>query len=269
MKNISIILGLTILFTACNLLENKEKKAIEICQRATDNAYLNALGLGINAIWLDYANMLAKNDPNKRFDWNARITNEMNVYIVSFVDQEGWGQRWEVDIVQNIVKYINANEYLCRKYGLSRFDKDPNFEIADIILDTLKIRNSKYDSDGSKEVVYILKACVINRTKKTLTKSEISGILKVIFKDKTVEGDKQWDTGFYSNASTSKPWNPDTKKDFYIETFGIKEIYLNYIPEYVFLEVNLKVEDPIGYTYNKNIAEYDLKDKWVKLKKVK
>ncbi len=40
--------------------------------------------------------------------------------MVAFTDERGWGHRWEVIIDEQIVKHINANEYLSRKYGFSR-----------------------------------------------------------------------------------------------------------------------------------------------------
>ena len=62
-------------------------------------------------------------------------------------------------------------------------------------------------------------------------------------------------------------WLPNTEKEFYIKTQGIEDIYLNYTPEYIFLEINLKAGDPIGFSYYKNIAEYNLKNKWKKIKR--
>jgi hypothetical protein len=280
MKKLMVIFGLTIL-TACSFFENKEKKAIEICQKAkvqlsTDNAFANlllnayggALGLGENATWLDYANMQAKKEPNKKYDWKAEATSEKNIYLVAFVDQDKWGQRWEVDIEQQIVKFVNQNEYLSRKYGLSRFDPEGNFEITNITTDTLKLASQYdyYSENSSKEIVYVFKASVINKTGKTITDADISGKLQVIFKDKTVEGENDWDSGFKNKISKSRPWNPDTEKDFYIKTKGIETVYLDYKPEYVFFEINLKAEDPVGFSYDKNIAEYDLKYKWENLK---
>lgn len=263
--------------TACNIFENKEKKAIEICQKAkvqfqTNNILgqlgLSMYGLTADATWLDFANMLAKQDPNKKQNWTANKTNEVGIYLVSFADEKGWGHRWEVAIEPQIVKHVNSNEYLCRKYGLSRFDPDGNFQITKIVTDTIKLENeNSYDSENNtSEIVYILKASILNKTGKSLTSAELTGKLQVIFKEKTVEGEKNWDSGIKTKISESRPWKPDTEKEFYIKTKGIDKIYLGYEPEYVFFEVNLKAEDPIGFKYDKGIAEYDLKNKWKSLK---
>ncbi len=272
MKKLTIIFGLTILITACNLFQDKEKKAIEICQK-TKLQYDYSLLLGINGLdnnstILDYANFQAKKEPNKRYDWEAKPTYVPNIYIVGFTDQDNWGQRWEVDIEQQIVKDINANEYLSRKYGLSSLDQSGNFEITNIIIDTLKLEksNSYYSENSSPEIVYVLKASVKNKTNKTLSDAEISGKLQVIFKDKTIDGYSNEESGFKTKISTSKPWIPDTKINFYIKTKGIEKIYLNYEPEYVFFAVRLKAEDPVGFAYDKYIEEYDIKNKWKSFK---
>ncbi len=273
MKKTTIIFGLILLVTACSLFENKEKEAIEICQKAkvqfeTDIAltslFLNTLGLDENVTWLDYANMVAKKDNNKKYGWKARATGERNIYLVSFVDQNNWGHRWEVDIEQQIVKYVDLDAYLCRKYGLSRFDPNGNFQITNITINTLKLEKkySYYEENRSKEIVYLIKASVVNKTEKTLTDASISGTLQVIFKDKTIEGGADYESGFKVEISKSRPWNPNTVKDFYLKTNGIEGIYLSYQPEYIFFEVNLKAEDPIGFSYDKSIAEYDIKNQW-------
>lgn len=278
MKQLTIIFGLTFLLTSCELFESKEKKAIETCKKAkvqidATNVWgylgLSMAGLTADATWLDYANMLAKQDPNTKQDWSARKTDEEGVYLVAFADERGWGHRWEVTLEQQIVKHVNANEYLSRKYGLSRLDSDGKFKITDITTDTLKLEKkySYYSNDKSKDVVYIMKGSVINNTDKTLTKAEITGKLQVIFKDKSLESSKDWDSGFKRKVTKSKPWKPQEKLDFYIKTKDIEEIYLQYDPEFVFFNVNISVEDPVGFTYDKAIEEYDLKDKWKTLKK--
>lgn len=271
MNKIAIIFGLIILMTSCNLIENKEEKAIEVCQNAKvqyvsdnifANLFLDAYGLGANANWLDFANMQAKKDPNNKYSWIAEKTIEENIYLVGFVDQKGWGQQWEVDIEQQIVKFVNQNEYLSRKYGLSRFDNDGNFQVTKITTDTMKLVRK----NSSQEIVYFLKASIVNKTGKTLTDANISGKLQVVFKDKTVEGASDYQSGFRTKVSKSRPWKTDTEKDFYIKTIGVEIVYLDYEPEYVFFEVNVEAEDPIGFSYDKNIAEYDLKNRWETLK---
>ena len=277
MYKLIIIFGLTALITSCNLFENKEKKAIQICQKAKVQIQISNVlgqlglakyGLTAGSTWIDYANVLAKQNPNKKQNWTAKKTKEDGIYLVAFADEDGWGHRWEVTIEQQIVKHINSNEYLFRKYGQTRFDPEGNFKIANIVIDTIKLEmdNSYYSENNSKKVVYILKASVINKTGKPLTSAEVSGKLQVIFKDKTIEGESNWDTGFKNKISKLNPWKPETERDFYLKTNGIEQIYLDYEPEYVFLEVNLKAEDPVGFTYDKAIEEYDLKRKWKFLK---
>ena len=269
---------LLLILSGCNLFENKEKRAIEIVQQSkmqfeTDNIFANLFlgytGIGQYSTWLDFANMIAKKDPNLKYTWKAKPTDEIGIYMVSFIDEENWGHRWEVALEEQTVKHINQNEYLSRKYGFSRLDSDGKFEIVNITMDTLKLERkySYYSNDKSMDIVYIMKGSIINNTDKTLTSADISGKLQVIFKDKTLESSKDWDSGFKRKVTKSKPWKPQEKIDFYIKTKNIEEIYLQYVPEYVFFNVNISVEDPVGFTYDKDIEEYDLKDKWQTLKK--
>lgn len=272
-----LLLVILFFFSSCNLFDNKEKKAIEIVQNAkmqfeTDNVFQNlALGMaGLNqgALWKDFANMIAEKDANTKFEWTAKTTDDSDILLVAFTDSRGWGHRWEVALEQQTVKHVNQNEYLTRKYGLSRLDKDRNFEIIDIKIDTMKIEKERglFSNNSSKKVVYTLEASMINKTGNTLTNADLSGTLKLIFKDKVIEGNNNYNSGFVDKVSKSKPWKPETVRKFLIKTKGIDLIYLDYIPEYALLEVNLEAEDPIGYSFDKNVEEYDIKEKWTILK---
>lgn len=277
MKILLTILTLTTLLASCDLFLNKEKKAIEVCQKAKvqfqsdnvfANAFLNAFGLGANATWLDFANMIAKRDPNKKYDWHAKIADDNRFYIVDFTDPDGWGHRWEVDIEQQIVKSINQNEYLSRKYGLSRFGGNEDFEVTKVKTSELKLDKhySYYDNSNKSDVSYVIKASVLNKTTKTITSATIEGKLKLIFKDKTVTGESTYESGFKSRISENKPWEPNTTREIYIKTKGIEKIYLNYVPEYVVFDISLKAEDPVGFTFDKDIADMDLIENWKSFK---
>ena len=277
LKKISIALLLTTLLISCDFFENKEKKAIEICQKAkvqfqADNAFanmaLNVYGLSVNATWLDFANMVAKQDPNKKYDWHAQKTDDNKFYIVDFTDPDGWGHRWEVDIDQQIVKSINQNDYLTRKYGLSRFGGNDEFEVTNVEKSELKLDKyySYYDNSNSSVVIYVTKASVLNKTNKTITFATIEGKLKLIFKDKTVTGESNYESGFKSRISENKPWEPNTRRESYIKTKGMDKIYLNYVPEYVVFDISLKAEDPTGFKFDKDIADMDLIENWKSFK---
>ncbi len=261
---------------SCSLFENKKKSAIEICQKAkvtfqSENPFVNLLlgsaGLGTNATWLDFANTIAKKDPNKKYDWDAKETKDNNLFLVEFVDENAWGYRWEVDIEQKIVKEVDGNDYLERKYGLSRLDVDSNFQINNIKKNTLKIEQlSSYWEKTKNQIVYVINASVVNKTDKVITSAEIDGKLKLIFKDKTIKGTSDYNSGFKEKISENRPWKPNTARDFFIKTKGIETIYLQYMPEYVIFDVSLKAEDPVGYTFDKDIAEYDLMENWKGIK---
>ncbi len=267
----------SVTLSSFSFFDNKEKKAIELVKGSkiqfdSENAwaslFLGVVGLGQGATWQDFSNTIVKQKTNKKFKWSAEKTKESGLFLVAFADEEGWGHRWEVNIEQQTVNLVNQNEYLSRKYGLSRFDSDSNFEIVSIETDTLKVEKlyNYYSDKSSKKIVYILKAKAKNKTGKIITDAKISGKLTVIFKDKTIEGESGYESGFKTNISLTNPWNPNMEKLFYIKTNGIDQIYLSYQPEYVFFEVGIKAEDPIGYKYDKNIQEFDLKNKWKNLK---
>jgi len=277
MKSVSTLLILITLLTSCSIFDNNGRKAIEVCQKAkvqfqTENALANALldvyGLGVNATWLDFANMLAKKDPNKKYDWHAKKTDNDKFYIVDFTDSEGWGHRWEVDEEQQIVKSINQNEYLTRKYGFSRFDGNDEFEVTRVQKSELALSShyNYFENKNSPEISYVIKASVLNKTSKTITSAAISGQLKMIFKDKTITGLSDYESGIKSRISENNPWEPNTTREFYIKTKGIEKIYLNYIPEYIVFDISLKAEDPVGYSFDKDIIDIDLKEKWKSFK---
>src|SRR5690625_2190760 len=126
MKNVFYFSVLVFILSSCNVLDNNEKKAIELVQESkvqieTDNIlrdlFLNFMGIGQNTTWLDFANLIVKDDPNQKYICIAESTDEVGIYIVSFVDEKNWGHRWEVDIEEKMVKHINQNEYLSRKHG--------------------------------------------------------------------------------------------------------------------------------------------------------
>lgn len=274
MKKFLTILTLTTLLTSCDLFVNKEQKAIETCQKAKvqfqsdnalENTFLNAYGLRTNATWLDFANMIAKQDPNKKYDWHARITDDNKFYIVDFTDPDNWGHSWEVDIEQKIVKSINENDYLSRKYGFTRFGGNEDFEVTKVEKSELQLdRNYSYYNSN---VSYIIKASVLNKTNKIITSATIGGELKLIFKDKIIVGGSNYESGFESRISENKPWEPNTTKEFYIKTKGIEKIYLNYVPEYVVFDISLKAEDPVGFSFDKDIADMNLIENWKVFKK--
>lgn len=277
MKNFLIILTITTFCYSCNIFENKERKAIEVCQKAKiqfrlDNSLVNTFAsgyeLGTNATWLDFANMIAKQAPNIKYEWHAKITDDNKFYIVDFTDLDNWGYRWEVDIEQQIVKSINDNEYLTMKYGSSRFDGNEYFKVTEVKKCELKFdeKYNYYDNSNTSDVVFLIKASVLNKTNKIITAAEIEGKLKLIFKDKTVTGESDYKSGFKVLVSKNNPWEPNTTREFYIKTKGIEKIYLNYVPEYVVFDVSLKALDPVGFLFDKDIAEIELKENWKSFK---
>jgi hypothetical protein len=272
MRSVLAILFTTTILTAssCNVLNNKEKEAIEICQKGKaqfltedifTNIFLNIVGLNEDATWLDFANALAQEEPNKKYDWSAVGTDEKGVYIVSFADEKGWGHRWEVTIDQQIVKHINSNEYLVRKYGLSRMSDSEDFKITHIQTDTLLLTGGT-----PQEIVYKFKGTVVNNTDKTIIDADIEGELKLIFEEKTVSGGSGYQNGFRSEVSKSQPWRSGEDRDFNLRTDGIETIYADYTPPYVLFEIALTAEDPVGYEFDENLEEYDLADKWAGLR---
>jgi hypothetical protein len=271
---IIIIFGVIIVsfFTILKPYEDK-KESIELVQKANieENALINTLE-GVKT-YGDLANQEAKENPNTKYKWDSEKTTESGVYLVSFTDEKGWGSRWEVNIKENIVRYINNNEYLSRKYGFTRVSQEGEFTVSEQF--TLKIeKHYDYLSDkNSKVVVCEIDGSVINNTDKVITSADIEGIFMLIFKDKTVKGVSNCnglfssDCGFTKKVSESNPWRPKESREFTIKTKGISNVYLNYQPPYVVFDIALNAKDPIGYKFNKYIYEQDLKEEWEKLRK--
>lgn len=260
MKKIFVYLTLLFIALSCNISENK---AIEICKKAKTGNYINP-----EETWLEFANDISNKETNEKYNWDAEETKVDNVYLVSFKRQaDSWGYHFEVNIKENIVKDVNSSPYLSRKYGFDRINKNTidKFQITTKIIDTLRLITpyNKYNDNG---ICYVFKGVVKNRTGKTITKASISSKLELIFKEKTIIGKtKFWDNGFHVSISENNPWLNGTERSFYLKTDGIEPIYLNYQPEYIFFNIGVKAEDPIGYSFDADILEYDLKQKWKQL----
>ena len=264
MKQTAIIIVMACFFSSCSFFKSDETKAIELVQQTN-------IGGIINSTWLDQANQEAKDQPNTKFKWIATKAPEAGIFLVSFEDEKTWGRKWEVTLKEKIVKLINDNDYLSMKYGYSRFDGDANFTISNISVDTLKVEaaqvyqgfwESMFSSPKYKsEIVYRFEADVTNNTDKFITRAKLDGTLKLIFKEKTIEGS----SGTYTlkpSVSQENPWAPGETKSIVIRTKNIEKIYLNYKPEYTVFQIELKAEDPIGFTYSKNILEADKSTDW-------
>lgn len=265
MRNYITFVALSISIASCNLFKSDEDKAIELVQQSKLTEFDG------NKTWLDFANERAKAEPNKKQFWKAEKTDSTGVFLVAFQDEKGWGTRWEAILKDKIVRLVTGNDYLCMKYNLSRFDPEMLFQISNITLDTLKVEGEKIEQGFWESlfsnpkyknvVVYRFEADVINNTDKYITDASIKGKLKLIFKEKTIIG-ASGSTSFNSSISKSKPWEPGQVKKVSIRTKDIDKVYLNYKPDYTVFELNLEAEDPIGFSYNKNIWEIDLSDKW-------
>ncbi len=265
MNKLIIYLTIITTFSSCKFFQSDQDKAIELVQQA------KAIERSTEGTWLDYANKRAEDEPNVKHFWKADETDEKGVFLVSFQDSAGWGVRWEAILKEKIVKMVTGNDYLCMKYNLSRFDPEMLFEISNITLDTLKVEGDKleqgfweslFSSPKYKNVVvYRFQADVTNNTDKYITDATINGKLKLIFKEKTIIG-ASGSSSFNSSISKSKPWGPKEVKTISLRTKDIDKVYLNYTPEYTVFELNLEAEDPIGFSYNKNIWENNLSREW-------
>jgi len=261
-----------------------QKSQVQFVQKEiSDNPFLQLLqqelqkelgagaGLDPNSTWLDFANKIAKEDPNIKYEWDSKSTTETDVYLVSFADNIGWGHRWEVNIKDHIVKYVNQDEYLSYKYGLSQLDNDTLFEVVDLSKNAIS-HQYKYGKRGNKEIVYFIKGKIKNKTGKTLTSGKLKGNLKIIYKDKSVIGSSKcdfWETkcGFKRNITTNSPWKNNDAIEFSLTTEGIDDLYVEYEPEFAFFNLELQTGDPVGFTYNHAIAEFDVKKQWASFKK--
>ncbi|MCQ2262864.1 MAG: hypothetical protein MJZ70_01135 [Bacteroidales bacterium] len=221
------------------------------------------LGLDLEtSTWLDFANMVAEQSPNEKFHWMAKATDTKNVYQVGFVNEENWGHFWEVNIKEKTVMHLNQKEYKSREYGHSRLDKDAPFKITDIAADTLMLSN--------EGVSYKIQGKVVNHTGKSISHADMSGSLKVIFENKTEEVTNRYSKNhkiLKKEVSESHPWKDGEAIEFTVITSEIKQIYLDYDPQYVFFTIEMTASDPIGYSYNKAIYEEDMKGRWNAIRK--
>lgn len=158
--------------------------------------------------------------------------------------------------------HLNQKEYKSREYGHSRLDKDAPFKITDIAADTLMLSN--------EGVSYKIQGKVVNHTGKSISYANMSGSLKVIFENKTEEVSNRYSKNhkiLKKEVSESHPWKDGETIDFTVITDEIKQIYLDYDPQYVFFTIEMTASDPIGYSYNKAIYEEDMKGRWNAIRK--
>jgi hypothetical protein len=251
--------------------DNSDNLLIKLFQLEIQKELVTLAGLNPNSTWLDFANRNAKEDPNTNYEWTSKGTPEADVYLVTFSDKIDWGYRWEVNIKTKIVKYINLDDYLSCKYGFSGLDKHTLFEVTNLSQNAISKRY-KPGNSKKKEIVYLIKGKIKNKTGKSLTNTKLMGHLKIIYKDKSIIGSSNcnfWDTkcGFKKNISVDSPWKNNTDLEFSIVTEGIDELYLDYQPEFAFFILELETGDPVGFSYQKAIAEYDVKKQWASFKK--
>lgn len=277
-----LLLLLALCCVLCSCESSREKKAIQICQETKIQVSLSQeenniddpltllvtkigfslLGLDLEtSTWLDWANKVAEMHSSEKFHWMAKKTDTKNVYQVGFVNDEDWGHFWEVNIKENIVRFINAKETLSRGYGHSRLDPDAPFTVKNVTIDTLKL-----SSDG---VYYEISGDIVNKTGKSLSDARVSGVLSVIFDKKTEEAgnDYSYAPVLKQEISESNPWYNNHAIPFKIRTESIKKIYLDYEPTYVYFTLEMDASDPVGYSYNKAIYEVDMKARWNAVRK--
>ena len=285
-KCYSILLVVSCVLLVCSCESKREQKAIKICQESKihlDNAFVSQFGgadnmlakwlvkaefsiLGLDyekSTWLDLANMNAEQNPNEKMRWVAKKTDIKNVYHVGFVNEDNWGYYWEVNIKEKIVLFLNMQDFLSREYGHSRLDANAPFEIVDISVDTLKM--------SSKGIYYSIKGNCVNHTGKSISDARLSACLSVVFENKTEEADNNYLKNgkiLKNEVSESHPWKNDESIAFAVITEDIKQIYLDYDPQYVFFTIEMKASDPIGYSYDKAIYEVDMKDRWNSIRKL-
>lgn len=284
-KSAIIPLLLCCIMLICSCESKREQEAIKICQETKmqlDPGFVSQFGDADNMLsqliikagfsmygldyetstWLDFANMVAEQSPNEKFHWMAKATDTKNVYQVGFVNEENWGHFWEVNIKEKTVMHLNQKEYKSREYGHSRLDKDAPFKITDITADTLMLSN--------EGVSYKIQGKVVNHTGKSISYANMSGSLKVIFENKTEEVSNRYSKNhkiLKKEVSESHPWKDGETIDFTVITDEIKQIYLDYDPQYVFFTIEMTASDPIGYSYNKAIYEEDMKGRWNAIRK--
>ena len=284
-RYITVILCVCVAAVVCSCESKREQEAIKICQESkihSDPTFVSQFGdadnvlsqfvikagfslLGLDydeSTWLDYSNVVTEQHPNEKFHWMAESTDTKNVYQVGFVNEEDWGQFWEVNIKEKTVVFINTKEYMSREYGHSRLDKDAPFKIIGVTADTLKLTD--------EGVSYRIQGKVVNHTGKSISHADMDGSLKVIFENKTEEVSNSYSKNhkvLKKEVSESHPWKDGEAIDFSVITHEVKQIYLDYDPQYVFFTIEMSAGDPIGYSYNKAIYEVDMKDRWNAIRK--
>ena len=188
------------------------------------------------------------------YTWKARCYRG-NLYVVSFRDPEGWGYSWEVNINDETVHFINSNAYLSFKHGFSKVDPTTPFPLCDITLDTLKHQKGK--------VIYQIKGSIQNNSGTTISYLDLDrSEINVIYKEKDF---RSWNArAKFRRVSDDKPWKDKEKITFDLTT-SIEDTYLDYPPEVVFFNVNVRASNPVGYDYDRIIYQKNITLSWGEL----
>jgi len=193
---------------------------------------------------------------NIQYKWVANKHEQYNTWIVSFVDTVyERGYFWEADLNNNIVKSINDNWLLKKKYGITPLRKDRNFTIEEIETEEVVLQNTRLNNG----VVYRIKGKIKNNTDKNITKCYLGATLVVIYTEQKILEQKENNDSNFARPSTSNPWKPNETKDFLIVTEAIDQIYKEYKPEDAFCFILISAEDPLGYEYSGAFEERSLK----------
>jgi len=253
--NFTILFSIFICITLINC--DNSKKAIELVQNSKD--------YGQNLTNLEKMQKEIEEGAKKniQYIWEAKLDEKNNTWIVSFVDTiQKSGFFWEADLKNNIVKLINSNWLLKKKYNLTPLRGDRLFTLQDIEIEEVIFQNTR----SNNGIVYRIKGKIKNNTEKIITNCQISANLIVIYSEQKIFDQYEHSDSKFIQPTNKDPWKPGETKDFYIITTAIDEIYKDYTPEDAFCFIYIYAEDPLGFEYKNAFVERQLKKHFSELK---
>ena len=213
----------------------------------------------------------------KKNTWKAQHV-KGETYLVCYVNNNGHGRYYELDMKTNTLHDASMNPYLSYKYGLinpslyedsgiwqrkengleAQFYKSRTFQVDDM-------KRTATFNRQTKKITYKIEGSLTNNSGENISGVDLRNTsISVIYQAKKVEMPLKAVRGALHKVSKSNPWKNNTKIDFELE-IPVDAMYINYPPEGVLLLIQLEAENIVGYNYNKVIYQEDISESWANL----
>ena len=228
-------------------------------------------GKAVSGTVEDYVNAIAAREPTVRFRWSARKAPQgkrAGHWLVGFVRDggkyDGWGFFWLANVSTGIVRRVTGDPLLEAEFGMSPLDRDAPFTLQPD--DYAVYEGSEW---SGRKVIVAAFGRIKNDTDRVLHAGNVRATWTATFSDEKVleEGCYFAHCKLLPKLSSRRVWPPGEWRAFKITLSGIDPVYQDYQPRSAVLRIRLDVQDPLGFSFDKALAEIPLD--WRMLRGVK